>query len=141
MTKRDLLFFGLITLVFTSCGLSYSEKNFIKIKEKTVDGVEYRFINRLTSKSFKSPFSKGFKLENKISFNGLEHDIHKIIGKSDFESKIDLKNPESFQIDSVSFAVNESKDKVDLFYYLSIDHQTQLVSMYLVKDQDQWILY
>ncbi|WP_215225283.1 hypothetical protein [Echinicola shivajiensis] len=140
MTKSKLIFFSLITLIFTSCGVSYSEKKSIKIKEKTIDGSKYRLFNRLKFKSVKFHFAKGFMLENKISFIGLENDIHKIIDRSEFEKKVDLNSTESFQIDSVSFVVNESKDKVELLYYLNIDDQPELVTMSLEKDKDQWTL-
>lgn len=140
MTKGKLLFISLTMLFFTSCGVSYSEKKSIKIKEQTIKGVEYRLLNRLKFKSVKFHFAKGFMLENKISFIGLENDIHKTIDRSEFEKKVDLNSTESFQIDSVSFAVNESKDKVELLYYLNIDDQPELVTMSLEKDKDQWTL-
>ncbi|WP_186755828.1 hypothetical protein [Echinicola salinicaeni] len=140
MTKRTLLFISFTTLVFTACGVSYSEKNSVKIKEKNIDGVEYRFANQSKYKSVKFSFARGFMLENKISFIGLEDDIHKVIGKSDFERKINLKNTESLHIDSISFDVNKSKNKIDLLYYLNLDNQAEMVTMSLEKNKDQWTL-
>ncbi|MBD8489606.1 hypothetical protein IFO69_12695 [Echinicola sp. CAU 1574] len=140
MTKSKVYFLGLITLVFTSCGVSYSEKKSIKTKEKTIDGTKYRLFNRLKFKRVQFPFTKGLMLENKISFFGLEDDIHKVIDRSEFENKIDLNRTASFRIDCISFAVNESKSKIDLLYYLTLNNQLELVTLSLEKDKGRWTL-
>ncbi len=140
MKKKELIWLALTIIIFTSCKFSYSWKNELRTKNKSIDGVDYTFSNYTEYKNTQLLFIKGFQFKSIISFCGMEKDIGKVINKSDFEKKIDFDKIEAFHIDSVSFSVNENKDKVDLIYYLDLGNQRKMVTIGLEKDNETWSL-
>ena len=108
----------------------------MRTKNKSIDGVDYMFANYAEYKNTQALFTKGFQLKNKISFYGME----KAINKSDFEKKIDFDKIEGFHIDSLSFSVNDNKDKIDLIYYLDLGNKSKIVTIGLEKDNETWSL-
>jgi hypothetical protein len=137
---KKLITLTITILIITSCNISFTGKKETKTKNKMIDGVDYMFSNYAEYKNVGVSFAKGFQLKNKISFYGMEKAIVKVIYKSDFEKKIDLKLIESFHIDSVSFTVNENRDRIDLLYHLNLGDKFKTVTMSLEKDNDIWSL-
>ncbi len=127
-------------LIFTSCNFSFSLEKNMTTKSKTINGVDYVFSNDYKCKNAEMFFAKEFQLENKISFFGMGKVIKKVISKSDFEKKVDFSNIEAFDIDSVSFSVNDKKDKIELIYYLNLGNKLKSVAMRLEKDNEMWNL-
>ncbi|WP_303924701.1 hypothetical protein [Draconibacterium sediminis] len=140
MKKKKLIWLTLTIIIFTSCNFSYSGKKEMRTKNKSIDGVDYMFANYAEYKNTQVLFAKGFQFKSKISFYGMEKAIEKEINKSDFEKKIDFDKIEAFHIDSVSFSVNENKDKVDLIYYLDLGNKRKMVTIGLEKDNEIWSL-
>lgn len=110
------------------------------MKNKSIDGIDYMFANYAEYKNVKVLFVKEFRLKNKISFYGMDKAIKKTIYKSDFRKEVNFNRIKAFQIGSVSFTVNEEKDKVDLIYYLNLGNELKTVSMKLEKDNEDWNL-
>lgn len=137
---KRLISLTLTITILASCNFSYSGKKEMRTKNKTIDGTDYMFANYAEYKNTQVSFAKGFQLTNKISFYGMEKAIEKVIYKSDFEKKIDFNKIEAFHIDSVSFSVNDNKDKVDLIYYLDLGNKHKTVTIGMEKDNDNWSL-
>lgn len=140
MKTKNLILISLAIFTFTSCNFSFSENKKMQTKRKTIEGVDYMFSNYTEYKNIKVSFVEVLQLKNKISFSGMEESIEKLIYKSDFEKKIDFKNIEFIHIDSISFLVNDQKDKIDLIYYLNLGNQTKSVMFALQKDNETWNL-
>ncbi len=110
-----------------------------KVKQ-SINGVEYSLSSYIEYKNVEMPNSNNFQLENKISFHGMDRVIEKVISKSDFEKKVDFKNIEKFDIESIMFSVNRNKDKIDLRYNLNLGEQKQIVTLTLQKEGEMWNL-
>ncbi|KJF43243.1 hypothetical protein LH29_13385 [Draconibacterium sediminis] len=121
--------------------MTYGEDVALFADFKKINGVEYLFKNHVkcdTTITFQR--NKNFHLKNKVVFWGMDKDIEIEINKSDFEKKIDFDKIEAFRIDSVSFSVNENKDKIDLIYYLDLGNKRKTVTIGLEKDNETWNL-
>jgi hypothetical protein len=131
---------ALIITIFTSCNFSYSKTTEIRTKIKLIDGVNYMFLNNAEYINTQVSIAKGFQIKNMISFYGMGEAIEKVIDKSYFEKMIDLNEIEAFHIDSISFTINENKDKVDLIYYLDLGNKSKIVTIDLKKNNENWSL-
>lgn len=140
MKTKNIILIILCAIVLTSCFFSYESGTNIKMKKKTIDGVEYSFYNQIKTEKKGIGLFRDSKLDNIIDFNGLDVPIHKTISKSDFEKKVDMKNMQVFYIDSVSFNVSESRDKIDLYYYFNPGTGKKQTVFTLEKDKNKWVL-
>ncbi|MCK3682852.1 hypothetical protein [Maribellus sp. YY47] len=137
---KKVITLSILTFILSACSFSFSKKNEIRTKNQSIDGVEYWFNNYAEYRNTQVLFVKNFQLKNRVSFYGMGQAIEKTIYKSDFEKQIDFNAVDDFQIDSVSFLINERKDKIDLIYYVNLGNQHKSVSMILQKDKDDWTL-
>lgn len=137
---KKLLALLITTLLFTSCHISFNRSNDSKITDKTIAGAKYLFINSVDIRKTKVLFFSRFHIENTILFSSPEFEFETTIYKTDFEKKIGFSINRVFIIDSISFIVNENKDKVDLNYYLNLGDKTQKMTLELEKDMDRWHL-
>ncbi len=112
----------------------------MQTEKQSINGVEYFLSSYIDYKNVETPYSKDFQLENKISFHGMDRVIEKVIYKSDFEKKVDFKNVEKFNIESVTFTVNSNKDKIDLRYLINLGDYNKTVILTLQKDGEMWNL-
>lgn len=140
MKAKNLILISLAIFTFISCSLSFSQKMEMQTKQQTIEGVDYIFSNIAEYQNAKVFFAENRQFKNKISFYGMGKSIDKEINLSDFEKKFDFKNFESIHIDSISFLVNEKKDKIDLIYYLNLDNENKKVIFALQKDNETWNL-
>jgi hypothetical protein len=124
----------------TSCNFFISGKKEIKIKRKTIDGIEYMFENNATYNKSKFGFACNNWFKNEITFFGMDKPINKVIHLSDFEKNMKIKNKSSFHVDSVSFNVDSQKDEIDLIYYLTADYKQESLTITLSNKNENWIL-
>lgn len=138
MGKLQILLVALIVVILSSCQYNYNVNYDGKTVIKDIDGVTYSFSSTIKTKNVKLPTYNELKIENKIKFVGLGATIEKDLNETDFERKIDLSKSKNFQIDSVSFGVNDAKDKVELRYYLTVDRSKEMVTFTLEKENETW---
>lgn len=140
MKFRNIILLIITVLTFTSCMFSYKKGTDVKMKKKTIDGVEYTFINRTQSVTKRVGLLGGSKLDNIIDFTGLDKPVHKTISKSEFSKKVEIGNAEIFIVDSLSFVVNNSRDRVDLCYYIDLGFEKKQAMFTLEKNNGNWKL-
>lgn len=133
---RNLILSLLILFTFASC--SFSVGTDVKVKVRTIDGINYSFSNIVRYKRLNFFLIQGDKFDNQMDFGGLDKYIKREMHKADFEKKINLDDVKSIQIDSVSFDVNSDRNKVDLIYYLNLDNSSKTAVFNLLKNNDEW---
>lgn len=137
---KKLLLISLVSLLLTSFNYSYTSTNEKKTIKRLIGGVEYTLISYINSKNDDKPNSDDFKLENKITFHGMDKVIKKVISESDFKKKIDFEKIKQFKIERVMFSVNPAKDKIDLNYRINLGDKTETVIFILQRDGGKWNL-
>lgn len=106
----------------------------MKMKKKTIEGTEYTFTNFSKYKKIGFFFLKSNKFQNNVSFFGTGKTIH----KRDFDQKLKGKKSDLILIDSVSFSINEKRDKIDLIYSLNLIDSKETVVFEMSKENDSW---
>ena len=150
MNTKNFFLISLISLIVASCNFSptqtkakETEEKYIAflVDRKSINGVEYLLKNYVKyNPAITFERNKNFHLKNKVVFWGMDKEIEIEINKSDFEKKIDFDKIEAFRIDSVSFSVNENRDKVDLIYYLDLGNKRKMATIGLEKNNETWSL-
>lgn len=140
MKTKNLLLLAFAAIMLESCAFSYSMNRDVKVETKSIDGVDYQFLADTEYKNVEIISAKNCRFTSKIYFNGMEKPINKTLSESDFGKKIDFNDIEKLAIDSVSFAINETKDKIDLLYYLDLGNKHKTVKFGLEKVGDDWNL-
>lgn len=128
------IFFVLMAFILTSCNFNYSVGTDMKMKKKTIEGTEYTFTNFSKYKKIGFFFLKSNKFQNNVSFFGTGKTIH----KRDFDQKLKGKKSDLILIDSVSFSINEKRDKIDLIYSLNLIDSKETVVFEMSKENDSW---
>lgn len=140
MKTKNLLPLAFAIFMLASCVFSYSTNRNVKVETKSIDGVDYQFLADNEFRNVEIISAKNCRFTSKIYFNGMEKPINKTLSESDFVKKIDFNDIEKLAIDSVSFAINETKDKIDLLYYLDLGNKHKTVKFGLAKVGDDWNL-
>lgn len=145
MNSKTLFQVLLTCLLFISCDYSKSR---IKIKTKqtktllaatySINDVEYLLKNYIDYKNTATTNGKGFQLENEFVLWEIDRVSGELIHESKFENKIDLKNIEELVIDSISFTINENKDKINLKYFLNLGDHKKMEMFELLNDGETW---
>jgi len=140
MKPKKLILIVLTAILLNSCNFSFSKTTDLKGKEKTINGVDYFFMNDVECLNFNVLFLKQSFLKTKFTFSGMGEPIQKVITKIDFEKYTDLSNIDFFVVDSVSFTVSENLEEVDLIYFLNLGNEKKTVTMKLEKEDEEWKL-
>ncbi|TKG88872.1 hypothetical protein EYV94_26395 [Puteibacter caeruleilacunae] len=140
---KTILIFSSIAMILllSSCGFSFSFKNNIELKQRTIQGKEYTFSNHAKCQNFKLFFKKSNTIENHIMFYGAGKAIDKTISDNEFKEKCNLNTNDIVLVDSVSFSINDQQSKIDLFYYMTVNKfQKKTEILTLIKDKQNWEL-
>jgi len=124
----------------SSCNINYSCHNVLDYKRKTINGNDYLFSAGIKYKNINLFGFKQRQFQVSIDFYGLGNPIHKELNIIGFEKKMDIKEINSLQLDSVTFSLNEERDNVDLSYFLNLNNTNQTVSNSLIRINDDWEL-
>ncbi len=126
-----------------SCKLNFTVEKDSKMKQKTVDGVDYTFLSNSSKRELKLLFFEARQFDFQINFTGLNQPIHQSLNWGDFEEKLEEPDYDFVLVDSLSFFVSEDKDQVDLIYHLKFmgEHQTAAnVTFQMNKGNDSWTI-
>lgn len=137
MRLKQSISIWIILLLFTACTFSYSGKYDIQSKMKTIQGVDYTLVNYMKLKNTTVLFDKDVQLNNRIVLTGLDETLEKTINKSAFEEQLG-QQLKTLAIDSVSFNINDEKNKIDLLYYIKTEGRSSVVTVTLNKGMDGW---
>ncbi|MBN2635726.1 MAG: hypothetical protein JXR61_05605 [Prolixibacteraceae bacterium] len=146
-TNCSILIF-LVSIIVTLCifsneSIAQNSFSYINTKQNStikqkVNGVNYTLTSQIEYKNTGSASSKTFQFENKITFRGMNREIRKVINKSHFEEQTDFDKTEQFDIEELSFSVNENKDEIYLKYLLNLNQQKKTVILTLKKKGEEW---
>jgi hypothetical protein len=134
------LTFSMFVFAVTSCVLSYSSGNDLKIKQKTIDGSKYFFMTKINYKDKNIFGFRSHDINIELQFKGGDMDISEKLSFDDLQRKAGTKLPETVVLDSVSFEKDDYGDGVVLGLYLSNKLLPMKLSYKLVPEGDKWVL-
>ena len=140
MKPKNILLLVFTVATLSSCYFSYSKGTDVKMKKKTIEGVEYIFTNQSKMVKKRMGLIGNSQLENIIDFSGMDKPIHKTISSADFNKKVNTGNTEFFVVDSISFTVSNNRDRIDLCYYLNLDNKKKRAVFTLENHNGKWNL-
>ena len=145
MSTTKLILFSLLSLILVSCNFSTTKTEWAQmsgtlplVAKRSIDGVDYLLTDMLKYKNIATPDRKGFHIENEIVLYRIDQETDNMVCQLKFENEMDLKDIGKLSVDSVSFSINENKDKLDLKYFLNLGDQTKTVNLVLLKDGETW---
>ena len=141
MKRIKLLLNIFLLITITSCTISFTQGIDVKEKRKTIDNKTYLFLSEIKNSNKNILGFKSWDFNAKIMFSGInEHTFKESLSLKDFEKKSGFEIPKNVVIDSISFAVNDSRDNIKLIYYLNNMALSTKVSFNLNFDGKEWRL-
>ncbi len=139
MRKIKSLLNIVLLITITSCTISFTQGIDVKEKRKTIDNKTYLFLSEIKNSNKNILGFKSWDFNAKIMFSGIsEHTFKENLSLKDFEKKSGFEIPKSVVVDSISFTVNDSRDRIKLIYYLNNMALSTKVSFNLNFDGKTW---